>query len=202
MFDCFLFHCCCCPALRSQLLPYRRADHHSLSAFTCSCRVNLACTTVTHDKSQRFLFPLSYAQTSCKVGGGGNQWLTNGNVLTASDCSSYCNLSAFWGLFYQFANKMNRLVDIKISIKLKCFNIENICGVFNMAKKYLKMPRNTMLNCEYINHLSCVMQNVSLCISNVNMTQSYGDRLEDYTEIFLNCSLLPYVYSRKFQSHI
>lgn len=41
------------------------------------------CLTVTHDKSQVFAYPLTWTWSCWKgEGGGRNQWLTNGNVLT------------------------------------------------------------------------------------------------------------------------
>lgn len=74
-----------CTALRSWWL----FSSDTFLTHACFSRVCLVCPTVTHDKSQRFLFsPYHTLSRAAGRGGGGNQWLTNGNVLTLSDCSS------------------------------------------------------------------------------------------------------------------
>ncbi len=89
------------------VLAWQKSYHRSLSAYACFCRVNLACTTVTNDKSRRFLFPRHILRQTVGRGGGGNQWLTNGNVLTVSALKGTAFCEAFWDfstiLFKQFS---------------------------------------------------------------------------------------------------
>lgn len=78
----------------SSRVPDIKVINNSIINKMCLC-VSVPQWLMTMNMNLRFLPPYR-TLVCCRAGVGGNQWLSGGNVLTVSDCSSfYSNLSGF-----------------------------------------------------------------------------------------------------------